>query len=436
MKDRADTDHQEQEKREQNDELYLAQLQEMNNRLLDTQRELLRANRKVTEATKEKDRFLAKMSHDMRTPLNAIMSFNELLLETLPQDTPELLKARQYVQYSNASARFLLSLIGDILDFSKIEQGTMTLAADSFPLSECVNSAASMIRPLADSKRQHFEFENSIPAGNYYIGDKTRVLQVLMNLLNNAVKFTPSEGCIHLSASLDHGTGSEDTAVFEISDTGIGMSPDFQKRMFQAFSQENSSGLAGTAGAGLGLSIAKRVVDAMGGTIFVKSQPGEGTTFTIKLPFLVSAGKDTAALCKEHYTFQGLHVLVCDDNELNRLALSELLKVRGCEVQEACNGEEALSLFRDSPNGYYQAVFMDVRMPVMDGYQSTMQIRALDRPDAACIIIFAMTADAAPDDIRKSAEAGMNGHLTKPIDLEQLYSQLDKVYKNSHPRNS
>lgn len=412
------------------DELYLAQLQDMNSRLLDTQRELLKANRRAEEAVSAKDDFLAKMSHDMRTPLNAIMGFSELIQRMLSSGSADPDEIKSYSSHINASAKFLLALINDILDFSKIEKGTLVLLSEPFCPAQCVSDVEAMIAVSARAKGLDFCCENSLEESLCCLGDRTRLLQVLMNLLNNAVKFTPSGGNVRFVSELTERGQNDVLLRFEVLDSGIGMSPDFQKRMFQAFTQEHGSGLASSAGAGLGLSITKHVVDAMGGSIDVVSKPGEGTCFTVWLRF--EEAKDPAGrpLTEDREVrFDGLSVLICDDNELNRLVLKKLLETRGCSVAEADSGRKAVELFDKSPAGSIKAVFMDIRMPEMDGYEATRCLRGLARPDAGSAAVFAMSADAYETDMQKARESGMDGYLTKPINSHQLFETLQKYVR-------
>jgi signal transduction histidine kinase/ActR/RegA family two-component response regulator len=409
---------------------YLEQLQKINNRLINTQRDLIRANHRADAAGRAKDEFMARTSHDMRTPINAVIGFNELIRQKITQDPPAADGGREilsYLDYSDQSAKFLLSLISDILDLSKIGQNTIELARKPFLLGDCLDAVDAMIRPQMEKKGINYTLESGLDPACWYWGDAVRVQQIFMNLLNNALKFTPAEGHIAFRAVPRGCEGGRETFCFEVADSGIGMSPEFQKRMFQPFEQENQNS---GGGAGLGLAITKRLVDLMEGEIAVESQPAAGTTFRVSLGF-EEAGSRTEAQAQPRsaadYDFAGRRVLVCDDNFSNRLILSKLLANRHCTVEEAADGREAVELFKGSPEGALDLIVMDVRMPVMDGLAAARAIRALPREDAARVPIIALSANAYQSDVRLSREAGMDRHLAKPIDTLAFFKVMEEL---------
>jgi len=282
-------------------------------------------------------------------------------------------------------------------------------------------------------KNQKFEFDVYMPEGCVPMFDKLRINQVVFNLLSNAVKFTPEGGAITYRAHSRLLENGRLAMKIEVQDTGIGMSDRFQQILFEPFSQESRSDVSETRGTGLGLAIAKRMVDKMGGSISVASKIGQGTIFTVELEVACappqtagagSAGQDSA---EGAVSLAGKHVLLCEDHPLNQEIAVALLREKQMLVEAAENGQRGVELFKRSSVGFYDAILMDIRMPVMDGYEAAREIRALDRPDAGTVPIIAMTADAFTDDVRKCFEAGMNGHTPKPIDPNVLYEKLEKL---------
>ena len=382
-------------------------------------------------ANEAKTMFLSNMSHDMRTPMNAILGFSALL----DRDASQPDKVREYNRKIAASGRHLLNLINDVLDMSKIESGQNSLNIEEFGLKELLEELDSLIHPLVREKQQSFDINVCSVNGNRFLGDKLRLSQILVNLLSNAVKYTPKGGHIELTIlGLPETSRGYAHLRFQVQDNGIGISPEFVKHIFDPFTRENNSTASGILGTGLGMAITKNLVDLMGGTISVESAKGEGSTFRVELELRYGA-QSTESILQEktsqptlsENTLEGLKVLVAEDNEINAEILEELLSFEGVVCERTINGQEALERFRQNPAGYYDAVLLDIQMPIMNGYETARAIRNLDRPDAGTIPIVAMTANTFADDVQNSMKAGMNAHLPKPIDMAVLKEVLEKL---------
>jgi signal transduction histidine kinase len=375
-------------------------------------------------ANEAKSAFLSRMSHDIRTPLNGIIGMTHLTQKLeLPQ------KAKENLVKIDTSSKFLLSLINDILDMSKAESGKIELHPEPYSVDEFANYVNSIIAPLCEERRQKFSFEpEEMLTDVVPLIDKLRVNQIVFNLLSNAVKYTPEGGIIRyrvLEKKLDDGRMS---MHIDIIDNGIGMSEDFQKVLFDPFTQENRVYSAEMRGTGLGLAITRRLIDAMDGSIAVSSRPGHGTTFSIDFIFdcitAAENGEKAASGSGSEASLTGRHILLCEDHPLNQEIAKAILEEQYALVTIAEDGEAGVKAFHGSGIGYFDCILMDIHMPVMDGYEATRQIRGLNRSDAKTVPIIAMTADAFADDIRKCLDAGMNGHIAKPIEPEVLYSTL------------
>lgn len=393
------------------------QLQER--RLLEDSLRLARQN----EASKQS--FFSSMSHDMRTPLNAILGMAELASQRL-EDRDQAARCLEKIQ---SSGRYLLGLINDILDMSRMEQGKFILDNRQFDLRECVEECLENFRLQAQREGKALE-ESFQAADTLLIGDAFRVQQILNNLLSNALKFTPQGGRVSLSVE-QAGAGEVAQYKFVVADTGIGMSPEFLKRLFEPYARELRFSARQAEGTGLGMSITKNLVSQMEGEIHVESQPGKGTAFTVLLPFAPAreapAREPAPAAPAKAFALQGARLLLAEDNDLNREIAAELLAARGVAVQEAVNGKEAVEVFQQSPPFSFDAVLMDMQMPELDGCGAARAIRALDRPDAKSVPIVAVTANAFAEDMAATAAAGMNGHVVKPIDYDALERLLEKL---------
>ena len=323
----------------------------------------------------------------------------------------------------------MLSLINDILDISKIESGKVVLNFGRFAFTDLVSTVEDIVRPMSEEKHQKFSVEISGIEHKYFMGDDTRVNQILFNLLSNAVKYTPEGGNIWLRLiGLPQRTAQFEHIRIEVEDNGFGMAPAFLETIFDAFTRAENSTTNKVQGTGLGMAITKNIVELMGGTIQVFSEVDKGSLFRIELEFRISEeqaeSKEECLTDINNSSLEGLHFLAAEDNEINAEILSEILEMEGADCVIVENGKLALERFKNSAAGEFDAVLMDVQMPVMNGYEATRAIRSLERRDAKTIPIIAMTANAFDDDIEKSRAAGMNAHLAKPIEPERLYQTL------------
>lgn len=380
----------------------------------------------LMKTAQAKNEFLAKMSHDIRTPLNGIMGMNYIASTKLPPGCPEVADCLKKV---DIAARYLLGILNDILDMSKIESGGLKLSAEPFSLE----TLKEEIEPLVYSQMEGKKFRFIIDAPEImdcdYIGDELRLKQILINLLSNAVKFTEA-GSVTLAVRVRPVSEKEDEVTFSVRDTGKGMAAEFMEHIFSPFTQENEGIAASYGGSGLGLSIAKSFVELMGGAIAVTSELGKGSEFTVTLLLQKTERKKPEAEAPPKpetvYNFSGKRLLLCEDNELNAEIAEVILGNFDLKVDWAENGKAGVEFFERSTPGYYAMIFMDVRMPQMDGYEATRTIRAMERPDAKQIPICALSANAFVDDIKQSLEAGMNDHLAKPLDVAMLAGILQK----------
>ena len=383
--------------------------------------ELEVAAHKAESIAHAKSEFLSRMSHDIRTPMNAIIG-----LTHLARDEEDLQVVREYLHNIDTSSTFLLGLINDILDMSKIENGELTLREGPFTKQEFEDSINTVIRPQMEEKEIHFVFRLSDQSTCIRV-DRLRFSQIFFNLLSNAAKFTPTGGTVEfLSESLEP-RGEKAGIRFTIRDNGVGMSQEFMDHMYDPFSQERSALGDTVRGTGLGLPIVKNLVDVMGGEISVNSQLGKGTEFTVEL-YVPVAEEEKQETEEEKDTstekLKGDRILLVEDNEINIYVAQIILEKVGCIVTVARNGEEAVKLFQESEIYQFDAILMDVRMPIMNGLDATRAIRRMDRPDAPEVPIIAMTADAFDEERRNTLEAGMDYHLSKPINPPILYKVL------------
>ena len=390
------------------------------------------ARKEAEQANAAKQEFLSSMSHDIRTPMNAIIGMTSLALDNT--DDPK--RVRDYLGKIALSSKHLLGLINDVLDISKIESGKMTLNVEPVSLREAMDSIVNIMQPQVTAKNQQFKVAAREILSENVRCDGVRLNQVLINLLGNAVKFTPEKGAVQLTVYQEAlpEDASRVRTHFLVSDTGIGMSKEYQKVIFESFSREDNTRVRKTEGSGLGMAITKCIVDAMGGTISVRSEQGRGSEFHVVLDLeraaapAASEAADGAAERANDVVLKGRRILLAEDNELNWEVARELLSILELELDWAENGEICVEKFRNSPAGHYDAIIMDVRMPVMDGYEATAAIRRLEREDAD-IPIIAMTADAFSEDIQRCLERGMNDHLAKPIDIQAVTFKLKKYLK-------
>lgn len=384
-----------------------------------------RQNLQLQAANAAKTSFLSRISHDMRTPLNGILGLTSLMKELKkPEQFPP------YLDQLELSGRYLLNLINDTLDVSKIESGKLELHPTVCDGSNLLFNTFSLIKPNLEEKK--LTFHTHLPAilsVALYV-DVGRTQQVLMNILSNAVKFTPEGGVIDFSIECLSKTDTLLVDKIVIRDNGIGISPEFLPHLFESFSQEHNQTTSQYQGTGLGMAITKQIVELMGGTITVESRLGEGTAFTLTLPFPLATAEQIAEAethgeeTLSHHRLAGKHILLCEDHPLNTQIATKLLESRAMVVDHAENGKIGVDLFASSAPFTYDAILMDIRMPVMDGLEATRAIRACRRPDALVIPIIAMTANAFEEDIQHSLESGMNAHLAKPVSPDLLCDTL------------
>ena len=391
------------------------------------------AERKAIEASKVKSSFLSNMSHDIRTPMNAIINLTELARK---EDDAALVK--EYLDKMAVSEQFLLTLINDILDVNRIESGVLEFNKEKLTCTDFMKSIDSVVAPLMEAK--HLHYHSDFDHDEYVISvDKMRLDQIFFNLLSNAAKFTPEGGDVWFSVKDLEVEGDKLKIQFIVRDNGIGMSEEFQQRLFEPFAREHSQLNSGVAGTGLGLAIVKNLVEAMGGTITVKSKLGEGSEFTVVLcaDFEArdeSSNKTPDELSKDDSSLDlaGLKVLLVEDNELNAYVAKTIIESFGCVVTVATNGQEAVDAFKNSEPFAFDLICMDIRMPIMDGFEATEHIRALDRADSKSIPIIAMTADVFEEERKHTREAGMNYHLSKPVDADSIYKALKRCMRKAN----
>ena len=392
--------------------------------------ELAAALAAAEQANIAKTQFLNSMSHDIRTPMNAIIGFTSLA--TAHMDKPELLQ--DYLQKISVAGEHLLALINDVLDMSRIESGKMKIVEKPMHLSELLQEIRTIIQPTASAKQLELVLDTVDVEHEHIIADKLRLTQVLLNILGNGVKFNKVGGMISLQIKEERNAPQGCANYkFIIRDTGIGMSAEFQKHIFESFSRAETATVSGIQGTGLGMAITKKIVDMMNGTIAVKSKVGVGTEFDVCLTFRIARGRKAAAKPLPAQTkaeieaaLQGKHILLVEDNKLNQEIAQTILTEAGFVIDTADDGTVAVEKLRQSAAGRYDLVLMDIQMPLMDGYEATRRIRALNTENAS-IPIIAMTANAFDEDKEKALAAGMNGHLAKPINICLLKKAIAKA---------
>ena len=417
-------------------EQYNIHLAQVNDELRQAQDIAAEALQSAERASKAKTDFLANMSHDIRTPMNAIIGITTLMKNELHQ--PE--KLAEHLDKLENSGQLLLGIINDILDMSRIESGKTTLNVEKMNLSQQISQLDSIIRQQAGQRRQTFTVNTHLQHENV-LADPNRLNRVLMNILSNAVKYTPTGG--HIRFEVDELPRNEHYARyrFVVQDDGIGMSEAYQKTLFDPFTREERSGTNKVQGTGLGMAITKNIVDLMGGSINVESTTGKGTRFEVVLEFPVDAEADAVPEAQvlpeeeeETSPLSGMKFLCAEDNAINAEILEMLLEAKGASCTICSNGQEIVDAFASVKPGEYDMILMDVQMPVMDGLEATRRIRSGENPLGRIIPILAMTANAFLEDMQKSREAGMDEHLSKPVDIAALEQTVKRFRVTPPPK--
>jgi signal transduction histidine kinase/ActR/RegA family two-component response regulator len=371
-------------------------------------------------ASQSKSDFLARMSHEIRTPLNAIVG-----MTAIAKKSAESEKTAASLNEIVTASNHLLGIINDILDMSKIESGKFVIAQEPFNLQDAIKEVVELIEPRCAEKQIRFIFDYEKLPDTGVLGDKLRLKQVIINLLGNAVKFTPQNGEIDLLLTVNAETSEEITITFGVKDNGIGMTESQLAKLFTPFEQADKTIAARFGGTGLGLAISQNLVSQMGGVITVQSAEHQGSLFTFTLA-LRKTGRVLTNIHEEGFApdLSGKRILLVEDIEINRMILTELLEDTHVQIDEALDGVEAVDRFSGSEEKYYDLILMDIQMPNMDGYEAAKKIRGLPRNDAQTVSIIAMTANAYREDIENALKAGMNGHIAKPIDVNLLMRVL------------
>ena len=377
-------------------------------------------------ASKAKSTFLSNMSHDIRTPMNAIIGFTNIALH---QDSvPEMHNCLKKIE---ESSDHLLSLLNDVLDISRIESGKVEFSPVPANITAVTDSVIEIVKGMILNRELNFEVHREPLQNPYVMTEPVRIREILVNILNNAVKFTKDGGTIRFDAGSRPGADAQHIVIcYRIKDTGIGMSEEFQKKLFDEFAQEENGVRTQYKGTGLGMPISKKYVELMGGTITVDSRKGVGTTFTVEIPMeLTNAEKvEKTKPLVQHNDLKGIKVLLAEDNDLNAELATILLEDLGMTVTRAADGQEVVDLFAEHPAGTYDMILMDIMMPKMDGHQTAKAIRAMyaDRSDAEEIPIIALSANAFSEDVQASLDAGMNGHVSKPLNMEEVTKVIER----------
>lgn len=404
------------------------QLAAINAQMKEQQLLLKDALKRAEEGNHAKTSFLFNMSHDIRTPMNAILGFTEIACHNI-NDSAKLKDCLEKIQ---SSGKLLLQLINDVLNMTEIESGKITLTEDYCNLKECIEKAADIFQEEIEKKHLTLQTDTSTLKDEWVYCDNLHFSQILFNLLSNAVKFSRPNGNILVTLT-QNPCAIQEYASYEIrvKDNGIGMSPEFLCHIFEPFEREHTSTISQTQGTGLGMSITKNLVDLMDGTIQVTSELHKGTEFVLQFTFkLQEQAQQPSTETVSINDFSGKRLLLVDDNELNMEIAEELLLEAGFLVETAENGQISVEMVQNSEAGYYDAILMDIQMPVMDGYQASRKIRSLENKDLAEIPIIALTANAFDEDKKEALANGMNAHIAKPLDVAVLYETLEKILKD------
>lgn len=407
------------------------------------QTELIAEKERAEQANKAKSTFLSNMSHDIRTPMNAIIGYlniakalnaecedcNSCNRKNCPNRVPD--RMYDFLKKIDASSQHLLALINDVLEMSRIESGKMELELNDMNIVTALDEVHDMFATQMAGKNISFSVDASKVSNKFVVCDKNRLNRVLLNLLSNAYKFTPEGGNISVTLKQIGGTETVGSYELRVKDSGIGMTPEFAAKVFEAFERERTSTVSKIQGTGLGMAITKSIVDLMNGTIKVVTAPGEGTEFIINIDFKIAEDMqeklDEIKTAAQVIDFTNKKLLLVDDIEVNREIAKMLLESEGFIVDTASDGKDAVEKIAASSAGDYDAVLMDIQMPIMNGYEAARAIRKLPNKEISNVPIIAMTANAFSEDVKNALEAGMNGHIAKPIDVEKMMETLSKI---------
>ena len=398
-------------------------------------KELLIAAKKAEAANRAKTEFLQRMSHDIRTPINGICG----MVDMADHYADDMEKQIEYREKVKSASHLLLEMLNDVLDMSKLESDEVMLEEIPFNLSGICEEVLVVVEQMAIEQNIRIMWEENEIIHRNCIGSPAHVKRILMNILSNAVKYNKENGSIYISCrELISEQQDMTTIEFVCRDTGIGMTDEFQKHIFEPFAQEHTGSRTKFAGTGLGMPITKKLVEKMGGTITFESEEGVGTKFVVLIPFKIDMEADQRKEQENvsEKSIKGLHILLAEDNELNMEIAEFMLQNEGADVTKAWNGQEAVEIFRKSIDGEFDVILMDIMMPVMNGYEATKLIRSLDREDARMIPIIAMTANAFTEDRLRAKEAGMDEHIPKPVDVKLLLKVIHKLTENRQKENA
>lgn len=386
--------------------------------------ELKKSAEQAREASEAKTRFLFNMSHDIRTPMNAIIGFSDLLGKNLDNEE----KVREYLKKIKSSGNFLMTIINQVLEMARIESGTAILKTEAANLSELFYSVNTVLESDIQMKGIHCSIDTNVQH-KYAFCDKTKLQEIYLNIMSNAIKYTPDDHAIHVTINETNFDDKKARYVFVCEDTGIGMASEYLPHIFDEFSREHTATENKVSGTGLGLSIVKSFVELMNGRIHVESEPGKGTKFTVEVPLELASEEDVCKKGLPEQTFMtdkniGKRILLAEDNELNAEIAMELLKEEGFLIDWVKDGQECFDKLEESDDGYYDLILMDIQMPILNGYDTTAKIRQMENPKKATTPIVAMTANSFDEDIEMTQKAGMNGFIAKPLDAEKMFTIL------------
>ena len=393
--------------------------------------ELKKSAEQAKKASEAKTRFLFNMSHDIRTPMNAIIGFSDLLEKNLKNEE----KVREYLKKIKSSGNFLMTIINQVLEMARIESGTAILKTEAANLSELFYSVNTVLESDIQMKGIHCSIDTNVQH-KYAVCDKTKLQEIYLNIMSNAIKYTPDGHAIHVTINETAFDDKKARYVFVCKDTGIGMNPEYLPHIFDEFSREHTTTENKVSGTGLGLSIVKSFVELMNGKIHVESELGKGTKFTVEIPLELASEED---VCKKELPEQafrtdkniGKRILLAEDNELNAEIAMELLKEEGFLIDWVKDGQECFDKLEESDDGYYDLILMDIQMPILNGYYTTAKIRQMENQKKAATPIVAMTANSFDEDIEMTKKAGMNGFIAKPLDSEKMFTILKQnIEKN------